>query len=129
VKNGIIPLVIHVRLCRATFLFNGATMPDISGAIAEESRGTVIAIEVTPNARESAFPAGYNEWRRTISCRVSAPAHEGKANKAVLALIAGTLDIPVSSVSILSGTASSQKRVMVTGIGRHELLIRLNRVQ
>jgi uncharacterized protein (TIGR00251 family) len=129
VKNGIMPLVIHVRLCRATFLFTGATMPDISGAIAEEGRGAVIAIEVTPNARKSAFPAGYNEWRRTIGCRVSAPAYGGKANKSVLALIAGTLDLPVSSVSILSGTTSSQKRVLVTGIGMRELLVRLNRVR
>jgi uncharacterized protein len=100
-------------------------MPDISGAVTEERQGTIISIEVIAGAKEAVFPVGYNEWRRTIGCRVSAPALEGRANKAVLMLIAGKLGVPASSVSILSGAASSQKRVLIAGIGKHELLVRL----
>jgi len=103
-------------------------MPDISGAVSEERQGVVIAIEVTAGAKESAFPYGYNDWRRTIGCRVPAPALEGRANKAVLSLIAGKLGVPVSSVSILSGTSSSQKRVMVAGIDKQDLLTRLGSI-
>jgi hypothetical protein len=85
----------------------------------------VIAIEVTAGAKDAAFPSGYNEWRRTIGCRVTAPALEGRANKAVLSLIAGKLGVPASAVSIVSGAASSQKRVLVAGIDKQDLLTRL----
>ena len=104
-------------------------MPDISGAVSEERQGIVIAIEVTAGAKEAVFPSGYNEWRRTIGCRVPAPALEGRANKAVITLIAGKLGVPASSVSILSGQSSSQKRVLVTGIGKKELIGRLGSVR
>jgi uncharacterized protein (TIGR00251 family) len=126
VKNGSTPLVIHVRYCRATFLLkNGDAMPDISGAVSEERQGIVIALEVTAGTKEASFPAGYNEWRRSIGCRVPAPAIEGRANKAILRLVAEKLGIPASAVSIVSGAVSSQKRVLVTGISRQQVLDRL----
>jgi uncharacterized protein len=105
--------------------YNGAAMPDLSGAVSEEHKGVVIALEVTAGAKEAVFPSGYNEWRRTIGCRVSAPALEGRANKAVLLLVAGKLMVPASSVSILSGATSSQKRVLVAGISKQDILTRL----
>lgn len=108
---------------------NGDTMPDISGAVSEERQGVVIAIEVTAGAKEAVFPSGYNKWRRTIGCRVPAPALEGRANKAVLLLIAAKLGVPATSVSIISGAVSSQKRVIVTGMGKQELLARLGSVR
>ena len=68
----------------------GDPMPDISGAVSEERQGVVISIEVTAGAKEAGFPAGYNEWRRSIGCRVTAPALEGRANKAIIELVAET---------------------------------------
>ena len=100
-------------------------MPDITDALFEDRHGVVIAIEVTAGAKTSAFPSGYNEWRKMIGCRVTAPAVGGKANKAVMALVAQSLDVPASSVSILSGSTASQKRILVTGTTRAELLIGL----
>jgi len=129
VKDGSTPLVIHVRYCRATFLLNGDSMPDISGAVSEERQGVVIAVEVTAGAKEAVFPSGYNEWRGTVGCRVPAPALEGRANKAVIKLVADTLGIPVSSISILSGASASQKRLLVAGMSRQQVLDRLGVVQ
>ena len=105
----------------------GDPMPDVSGAVSEDRQGIVLALEVTAGAKEAVFPAGYNEWRRSIGCRVTAPALEGRANKAVLKLVAGNLGVPVSSVSILSGAVSSQKRVLVAGMDRQQVLDRLAR--
>jgi uncharacterized protein len=105
--------------------FYGDPVPDISGAVTEERQGAVIAIEVTAGAKEAVFPAGYNEWRRCIGCRVTAPALEGRANKAVLNLVAGRLGVPVSSISIASGATSSQKRVLVAGMNRQQIVDRL----
>ena len=104
-------------------------MPDIAEALSEDRHGTVIAIEVTAGAKEAVFPSGYNEWRRTIGCRVPAPALEGRANKAVLKLVAGRLGVPASSVSVLSGASSSLKRVLVAGIKKQQILDRLTMVE
>ena len=110
----------HFPLC-------GALMPDIADALLEDRHGTLIAIEVTAAARTSAFPAGYNEWRKTIGCRVTAPAADGKANRAVISLISERCGIPATKVNIQSGATSNQKRVLVKGLGKKELLERLKR--
>src|SRR5512135_2843496 len=108
------------------FLYPGAPMPDIADALVEDRHGTLISIEVTAGAKTSGFPAGYNEWRRAIGCRVTAPAVDGKANRAVITLIAEQLGIPPARVQIQSGATSSQKRILVEGISRQEILERLH---
>jgi hypothetical protein len=104
----------------------GGIVPDVADAIFADRLGSCIAIEVTAGSRKDHFPAGYNVWRKTIICRVSAPALEGKANKSVLNLIAGTLGVPVSSLSIQSGATSSQKRVLVAGLDKPAIVARLS---
>jgi len=100
-------------------------MPDIAEALSEDRDGTRIAIEVTAGSKAEAFPAGYNEWRKTLGCRVTSPALEGRANKAVIALIASVLGVPASTVCIHAGATSSQKKVLVSGLGKQEVLSRL----
>ena len=100
-------------------------MPDYADALFEDPHGTRIALEVTAGAKTGTFPFGYNEWRKSIGCRVTAPALEGRANKAVIALVSGTLGVPASSVSIHSGATSSQKKVFVTGMAKEAVLERL----
>jgi hypothetical protein len=100
-------------------------MSDLADALSEDNRGTIISLEVTAGAKSELFPAGYNEWRKAIGCRVTAPALEGRANKAVLVSISKSLDVPVSSVSLESGVTSSQKRVLVKGISKKDVLERL----
>jgi uncharacterized protein len=100
-------------------------MPDIADALVEDHRGTLIAIEVTTGAKTNSFPAGYNAWRKTIVCRVTAPAVEGKANRAVITLVSGILAVPATAVSIQSGAISSQKRLLVKGMHKQDLLSHL----
>jgi hypothetical protein len=100
-------------------------MPDFADALLEERHGTIIALEVSANSKTNSFPAGYNEWRKTIGCRVTVPAVEGKANRAVIILVSEKLDIPASRVSIQSGATSPQKRVLVEGMNKKDLLVRL----
>ncbi|MCK9630783.1 MAG: DUF167 domain-containing protein [Methanoregula sp.] len=100
-------------------------MPGIADALLEDHNGTVIAIEVTAGGKKEAFPAGYNEWRKMVGCRVSAPALEGRANRAVIELVARTLGRSTASVSILSGATSSQKKILVTGMSLDDVLIKL----
>jgi hypothetical protein len=100
-------------------------MQNCADALFEDREGTVIAIEVTAGAKSDVFPSGYNEWRKTIGCRVTAPAIEGKANKAIIRIVSRALCVPVSMVSIQSGSISSQKRVLVLGLNKKEVLSRL----
>ena len=103
-------------------------MPDIADALLEDREGTIIALEVTTGAKNDSFPAGYNLWRKTITCRVTAPAVEGKANRAIIKLVSEILAVPATSVSMQSGATSSQKRVLVTGIDKKDLLVRLQEI-
>ena len=57
--------------------------------------------------------------------RVGAPAERGKANEAVLALLAGVLNIPRSSVALVSGGGSRDKIVELAGIEPDEIDRRL----
>jgi len=97
-------------------------MSGMSDALLEDRNGVLIAIEVTTGAKHALFPAGYNEWREAIGCRVVAQAVGGKANKAVIGLISATAGVPVSSVSIVTGITSSQKKVRISGISKDRLL-------
>jgi uncharacterized protein len=57
--------------------------------------------------------------------RVGAPPERGKANEAVLALLAEVLAVPRSSVVLVSGSGSRDKIVELVGIGPDEIDRRL----
>jgi uncharacterized protein YggU (UPF0235/DUF167 family) len=57
--------------------------------------------------------------------RVGAPPERGKANEAVLALLAEVLAVPRSSVAIVSGGGSRDKIVELAGIEPDEIDRRL----
>jgi uncharacterized protein (TIGR00251 family) len=109
-------------------LRKGSLMPDIADALLEDRYGTIIALEITAGAKTDSFPADYNEWRKTIGCRVTAPAIGGKANHAIISLLSERLDIPATVMSIQSGATSSKKRVLVAGLSKSDLLDRLKSI-
>ncbi|WP_366829930.1 DUF167 domain-containing protein [Methanoculleus sp.] len=81
-----------------------------------------IALDVTAGAKRQSFPAGYNEWRKSVRCQVTAPAVGGKANRAIIDLVAETFGIPRADVSIIAGHTSSSKIVAIAGTSRSEIL-------
>jgi hypothetical protein len=80
---------------------------------------------VTAGGIRDKFPTGYNGWRKTIGCSVTAPATDGKANQAVVAIIAKTLGLPTRAVQLQTGAKSHTKRVLIRGKNRSELLSEL----
>jgi len=97
----------------------------ISDALIENELGVIITIEVTAGSKQDLFPAGFNPWRKTIGCRVTAPAMEGRANKAVITLISETLDHPTSKIQIQSGLTSPIKRVFIKGLKTIDVISRI----
>jgi uncharacterized protein YggU (UPF0235/DUF167 family) len=65
-----------------------------------------LAVVCRPNARQSAV-AGWVDSR--LAVRVAAPAQDGKANQALLRLIAAVADVPPSTVSITHGAGGRLK--------------------
>jgi uncharacterized protein (TIGR00251 family) len=57
--------------------------------------------------------------------RVAAPPEDGKANDAVLRLLAETLELPRRDVALLSGHGARDKVVLLDGIGAAETERRL----
>jgi uncharacterized protein len=108
-----------------SFFYECGNMPSLADALTETENGTIITIEVTARSSQNAFPAGYNGWRKTIGCRVTAPASGGKANRAVITLIAQTLNVSENTVQIQSGTTSQIKKVIIFGMKKADLLSKL----
>lgn len=91
--------------------------PDkIRQAVTASEQGSFLTIEVSAGSKTESFPSGYNSWRHAAGIQVKAPPLEGKANKAIISLVAEKLNIAKTSVQIVSGQTSSVKRVHITGI-------------
>jgi uncharacterized protein (TIGR00251 family) len=96
-------------------------MTDITPALSFSDRGTIITIEVSAGSSRACFPAGYNAWRKAVGCRVRAPALEGRANKEVIAVISKRIAIEKTRISIISGTTSPVKKILVEGMTPDQL--------
>ena len=84
---------------------------------------TRLQLRVAPGVSGASGIVGrYGEaWK----VRIAAPPERGRANDAVLTLLAETLAVPRSSLAIVSGGGSRNKIVELTGIEPAELERRL----
>lgn len=73
----------------------------------------LLHIKAVPGARrdEIAGPLGSR-----LKVRVSAPPEDGKANKAICALVASRLGVRAAAVTILRGQTSPEKTLRIAGI-------------
>jgi uncharacterized protein (TIGR00251 family) len=84
--------------------------------------GVVLRAHVQPGARGEGLVGAHGD---ALKVRVRAAAVSGKANAAVLGLLARELDVPVSSVRLVAGAARRDKRVAFAGMTGPELGARL----
>lgn len=94
-------------------------------SVTTASGAVVLALDVTPGAREDRFPDGFDAWRGRIRLRVRAPAQDGRANRAVLDLVAAALGVPRAAVTLEAGATDRRKTVRVEGLDREMILARL----
>ena len=85
--------------------------------ITATSGGVVIDVRVIPRAARSGI-AGTRD--NALLVRLNAPPVEGAANNELIAVIARAMDVPRTSVSIVAGDRSRNKRVFVAGITRED---------
>lgn len=75
-----------------------------------KNQDVIIDIHTQPGAKRSEV-VGEHGGRLKIA--IASPPVDGKANSALIAFLAKTLGVSKSSVSILSGETSRQKRLIV----------------
>jgi uncharacterized protein len=93
-----------------------------TGRMAELS--TRVRFRVSPGARRSELVGRHGDgWK----VRVAAAPEGGRANEAVLDLLAAQLELPRRSLSIVSGHSAREKVVLMEGIDRAESERRLER--
>ena len=84
---------------------------------------TRVRLRVSPGARRTEIAGRHGDgWK----VRVSAAPERGRANEAVLDLLAERLELPRRSLSIVSGHGAREKIVLMEGIGRAETERRLD---
>ena len=85
---------------------------DFSICMMPTPRGVIIDFEVTAGSPVSSV-FGVNKWRERVKASVAAPAKDGQANRELLRFLAKAFGIPSSSIQLVAGEKSSQKRVEI----------------
>ena len=80
----------------------------------EHPDGLIVHLSVIPNARTAGL-GPLLPWKGRLRARVTAQAVGGKANQAVLHLVAVSLDLSVSQVELRRGERDRDKDVLVRG--------------
>jgi uncharacterized protein (TIGR00251 family) len=91
-------------------------------ALEDRSGSVRFRVKVQARARCEEIAGVHNGLLRL---RVTAPALEGRANQAAVALLAGRLRVSRSSIKITAGEHSPQKAVEVAGLDAATVLARL----
>jgi uncharacterized protein (TIGR00251 family) len=74
---------------------------------------TRLKLRVSPRSRRPGIAGRHGDaWK----VRVAEPPEDGRANEAVLDLLARTLDLPRSRFALVSGHSSREKVVVLDGV-------------
>ena len=107
-------MTIHVRNYST-----GGMSPDLRAAVREVPGGVELSVFCQPKAARSALIGMHSG---ALKAKVKAPAVEGKANRALLDLLAGALGVPRSRLTLVSGEQSRNKRIRVEGVDAESAL-------
>lgn len=75
--------------------------------------GIILSVRTQPHSSKNRI---IGEYGGRLKLAVTAVAEKGKANKAVIELLAETFHINESSIHIISGESSRDKRLMIEGL-------------
>lgn len=81
-------------------------------------QGVVLSVRVHPGAKRNEIRTGQAD---SLRVSVTTAPEKGKANKAVIELLAKSFEIRKSQMEILSGETSSQKRILITDASIEQL--------
>lgn len=79
----------------------------------ETPGSVVLSLHVQPGARKTEICGTYGE---ALKIRLAAPPVDGKANDCLVEFFARLLEVPRAQIELMSGAASRQKRIRVSGV-------------
>jgi uncharacterized protein (TIGR00251 family) len=95
----------------------------LDGIFDIEKDGTVLLrLHVQPGAGRSAVVGRHGD---ALKVRVAAPPEGGRANDAVLGLLAETLGVKPAELELVGGASSRSKRVRIKGVEPEDVKKRL----
>lgn len=89
----------------------------LSGLLSERSGGVLLAVRLVPNASKSAIDGVIRdaEGHAVLKVRVTAIAEKGKANAALIKLLAKRTGIAKTRFTISSGASDRRKKLLIEG--------------
>ena len=94
-------------------------------AVVENSEGCILSVRAQPGARKN---AALGVHTGALKLAITAPPEDGRANLALVELLRDLLDLKRSQVELLSGQTSREKRFLLRGVTREELMAKLAQI-
>jgi uncharacterized protein (TIGR00251 family) len=93
--------------------------------ITDHAEGSVLAVRVQPGARKSGVKG---EQAGALKLAVTAPPEDGRANEAVVELLAEVLGVKRKQLELVIGATSRNKKILVRGLPSVGLRERLTQI-
>jgi uncharacterized protein len=88
----------------------------------ETSDGIILPVQAQPKAQKNGI---VGEHAGRLKVAVTEPPDKGKANDALVRVLASALALKRAEIELVSGQTSATKRFRVAGVGREELAARI----
>jgi len=93
--------------------------------LSQKAHGLILSVKVIPNSSRTQIAGTLGKPPSALKIKVTQPPEDGRANRAVIALLAETLAIPPSGITLLTGQTRPQKTFQLVGITLEHALQRL----
>ena len=93
------------------------SLPPADGPLTPHAGGVILAVRLQPGARATRIEGvrRLEDGRAVLNVRVTEAPEKGKANAALVRLLAKSWDLPGSSISLISGHRDRRKRLLIEG--------------
>jgi uncharacterized protein (TIGR00251 family) len=91
-------------------------------SVTEHADGCVLSVRAQPGARRNAI---VGEQAGCLKVAVTAPADQGRANKALVEVLADGLGLKRSQIELVSGASQRSKRFLLRGMTARQVTERL----
>ena len=85
--------------------------------------GTILPVRAQPGARRNEIRG---EQDGALKVCVTQSPEKGKANKAIVDVLSKSLGLKKSQIELIAGATSHQKRFLIRGVDRKELVARIS---
>jgi len=90
--------------------------------ITDHQDGCILSVRAQPGARRNAL---VGEQAGALKVAVTAPPDQGRANDAIVELLAEAFGLKRSQIELVSGMTGKQKKILIRGISVESLRAKL----